>query len=182
MLKTVQNPLEKYKLKSGIIIWYSHSVIGLYFNFSKQNPDATFFDLFIMSFSTGFQQEFVNCWKLFSYYKNALFQHDRSAAGFLIFILQYCHSEPCVMNLCIGFVEIPRRFALSGWQVRCSFLADTLVHPYSRDDIAGVFAYLSFRYVVRNLSYCCFPLPKIVQNTLYIKSNRTMLWTPSCKL
>ena len=61
MLKTVQNPLEKYKLKSGIIIWYSHSVIGLYFNFSKQNQVATFFDLFIMSFSTGFQQEFVNC-------------------------------------------------------------------------------------------------------------------------
>ena len=53
MLKTVQNPLEKYKLKSGIIIWYSHSVIGLYFNFSKQNQVATFFDLFIMSFSTG---------------------------------------------------------------------------------------------------------------------------------
>ena len=91
-MKTVQNPLEKYKLKSGIIIWYSHSVIGLYFNFSKQNPVATFFDLFIMSFSTGFQQEFVNCWKWFSYYKDALFQHDRSAAGFLIFILQYCHS------------------------------------------------------------------------------------------
>lgn len=36
-------------------------VEGLFFNSSKQNLNTTFFILFIILFSTGYQQEFVNC-------------------------------------------------------------------------------------------------------------------------
>ena len=61
MLKTVQNSLENLKLKSGKIIWSFNMVEGLFFNSSKQNLNATFFILFIILFSTGYQQEFVNC-------------------------------------------------------------------------------------------------------------------------
>lgn len=111
MLKTVQNSFEKFKLKSGKIIWSFNMVEGLFFNSSKQNLNATFFILFIIPFSTGYQQEFVNCWKLFSYYKDASFLSSMTCSQLFLrsLVATLCRDDNASVFTYLSFRYVVRR-------------------------------------------------------------------------